>query len=69
MSLQDDPPPGKIPTIIWVGLAIVVVIIFVVITRVMNPPGIGRGPAPPHIVVPSNPPPAPLPDAKPLTSP
>ncbi len=41
MSLEDDPPPGKIPTIIWAGLAVVVVVLFVVLVRVLNPPGIG----------------------------
>ena len=56
MSLEEDPPPGKIPTIVWAGLAVVVIFLFVVILRVINPPGVGQAPPTPDIVVPSPPP-------------
>jgi hypothetical protein len=53
--MSDDPaepPPRKpIPTLIWVMLAVVVVLGFVVLLRLFNPPGIGRTPPTSDVVV------------------
>jgi hypothetical protein len=56
MSDPREPRPSKpIPLLIWAALGFVLVLGFMVILRVLNPPDIGRAPPTPDIVVPAAP--------------
>lgn len=56
MSSQDDepnPPPAQVPALVWAGLAVIVVFMFLVVLRMLNPPSMGATPPTPDIGVPS----------------
>lgn len=56
MSSQDDeptPPRAQVPALVWAGLAVIVVFLFLVVLRMLNPPSMGATPSTPDIVVPA----------------
>ncbi|MES2343493.1 MAG: hypothetical protein V4597_17630 [Pseudomonadota bacterium] len=56
MSSPDDeptPPRAQVPALVWAGLAVIAVFLFLVVLRMLNPPTMGATPSIPDIPVPS----------------
>ncbi|MDP3854317.1 hypothetical protein [Phenylobacterium sp.] len=66
--MGDKPPRERrpIPLVLWAALAVAVVLAFILVLRIANPPEAGRAPPKPDVIVPTSPKPTPLPDVKPV---
>lgn len=69
MSDDDLPPPRRkpIPLFFWAVIGFLLVLGFMFAMRALNPPSAGMSAPAPDLVLPDNPKPAPLPDARPVT--